>query len=555
MLTASSIREARAGMELMQTLVSAFPYGDRIEELIPAMEAWSVPDVDARASLVLGREGRYSNADGFLDPGLVFSAFHDESEPVERLAAQARRFFSHLLGAEDSENTSLDSVLVMPAIALGVLDRPLGGHRVARSVFEELTQAADEHLVEVQHLVDRTAAAGGIVFAAAERIQRGFALLKAGEEAGVSEDAHVLDAILAAYKDLAEGAFRTYGWLVADAIALHKSETLAEAADPPTLGPLEQRLAACGREAGERLAARCDSSLRNAVAHSQYRWDAECGEMHDLRTDQRWDVEELERASQAMVDAVVGAEAGYACFLAAGTVELREPEWMAEGTIPAAIELIAAIAFGLRGHEVLEAREGGGTIVLAGAGPFDKVNLTAAVVGLRASAKSVDSIQVRAAGGEFLLDVAGTSLDEFLEAKEEFKDLVCLAPGFSDWERTGEDRSRGLRTIAAMQVRLVVAGAEGAVDDPNFGPHSLLRVADRLGFVFEWVGRRKGQEDGELEPVLKHLRRGRAQVFAASQGNQQALSSVIEELEWLSQWSDQTGFSWPPENEPGSTTN
>jgi len=545
-LTAPSIRKARAGMERMQGLVSGFPYGTRIRELIPAMEAWSVPDVDARASLVLGRDGHYTDGDGFLHPGLVFAAFHDESEPAARLTAQARRFFSYLLGEEDSGDTSLDSALVMPAVALGVLDRPLGGHRVARSVFEELGQVAAEHPEEAQLLVDRTAAMGGIVFAAAERIQRGFALLRVGEEAGVSEDAHVLDAILSAYKDLAEGAFRTYGWLVVGVAALHNGDALPGDADPPTLGALEQRLAACGRGAGERLAACCDSALRNAVAHSQYRWDAERAEMHDLRTDQRWDIEELEYASTAIVDAVVGAEAGYACFLADGAVELREPAWMAEGTIPAAVELIAAITFGLRGHEVIEVSEDGGTIVLAGDGPFDKTRLTAAVIGLRATFKSADSIQVKTVEGNLLLDVAGTSLDEVLEGKDQFKDLVCLAPSFSDWERTNKDRSQGLRAILAVQVRLVVAEAEAGGDDSDFGPHTLLRLADRLGFIFKWVESRKRQEDSELDPALSHLRRARAQTFAAIQGDHQALGRVVEELQWLSEWSDRSGLQWPP---------
>ena len=551
-LTAPSIPRARAGMERMQNLISSFPYRDRIKELTPAMEAWSIPDIDARASLVLGREGRYTDADGFLDPGLVFSTFHEENEPAGRLAAQARCFFSHLFGERISEDTSLDSALVMPAVALGVLDRPLAAHRIARSVFEELGQAAAGYPEEMQRLVDRTAAAGGIVFAAAERIQRGFVLLKAGEAAGISDDAYILDAILTSYKDLAEGAFRTYGWLLAEAIALHEGKSPSEDADPSTLGPLEQRLAASGREAGERLARCCDSALRNTVAHSQHHWDAERGEVHDLRTDQRWDLGELESASTAIIDAVVGAEAGYVCFLADSAVELREPEWMAEGAIPAAVELIAAITFGLRGHEVIEVSEGGSTIVLAGAGPFDKTRLTAALVGLRATVKSASSIQVRTASNDLLLDVACASLDEVLESKDQFKDLICLAPGFSDWERTSDDRPRGLRTIIAIQIRLVVAGAESAVDDPDFGAHTLLRIADRLGFVFEWGGSRKGQEEDELDSVLSHLRRARAQAFAASRGDQQALGRVIEELQWLSEWSDRTGLDWPPKSDSGS---
>lgn len=301
-LVAETIPVAREAGADMQELLDGFPYGDRISELLGEMEAWIVPDFDARAALVLGRPGRYSDDHGFLDAGAVFGAFADQEAPFETLAECARRYFSHLIGAGPVREVGIESFLILPAVGLATLDRPLGAHRISRSIFH-----------------------------AVEQIQRGFKLLAAGEEAGLADDAAILKTIMDSYKELAETSFRTYGWLVVDLERVKKGETPSQASTPPTMGVLTAQLEASQEPAAQQLAACSDSALRNACGHAQYRWDAVAEEVHDMRTDQRWSLENLELSVESMGSAIAGADAGYTCFLASGRAELKKPEWAGNG--------------------------------------------------------------------------------------------------------------------------------------------------------------------------------------------------------------------------------
>jgi hypothetical protein len=212
MLVAETIPAARVAEADAQRLIDNVPYADRIEELTEEMRGWIVPDIDARAALVLGRPGRYSDEYGFLDVGAVFGAFAEEEQPFEALAGRARRYFSHLIGTGSVREVAIESFLVLPAIGLATLDRPLAAHRIARSTYELLEEASDAEPKQVQQLVDRTIAEGQLVFEALEQIRRGFKLLAAGQAAGVADDGAILKTVMEAYKELAETSFRTYGW-------------------------------------------------------------------------------------------------------------------------------------------------------------------------------------------------------------------------------------------------------------------------------------------------------------------------------------------------------
>ena len=156
----------------------------------------------------------------------------------------------HLIGTGPVREVAIESFLVLPAIGLAALDRPLAAHRIARSTYELLEAASDAEPEQVQQLVDRTIAEGQLVFEALEQIRRGFTLLAAGQAAGVADDGAILKTVMEAYKELAETSFRTYGWLVVDLDRIKRGEAPSQGSASPMIGSLTQQLEA-SEELGE----------------------------------------------------------------------------------------------------------------------------------------------------------------------------------------------------------------------------------------------------------------------------------------------------------------
>lgn len=545
MLVAETIPAVRVAQAEAQRLVDNIPYADRIKGLVEEMQGWVVRDVDARAALVLGRPGRYSDEYGFLDVGAVFGAFAGENQPFEALARCARRYFSHLIGTGPVREVAIESFLVLPAIGLASLDRPLAAHRIARSTYELLEAASETAPEQVQQLIDRTVAEGQLVFEALEQIKRGVRLLAAGQAAGVADDGAILKTVMDAYKELAETSFRTYGWLVVDLERIKQGEALSEGSDPPMIGSLTQQLEASKEPAARRLGACSDSALRNACGHSEYRWDAETEEVHDMRTDQRWSVAELEASVAAMGAAIAGADAGYSCFLAGGRVEMRAPQWAADGGAAGLSALIAEANFGAHGFRVVEVRDQGLTVVIEDGGKLDKMTLMSTLGGMTLFARPEDAVRVLGTSGKTLLDVEAAAFREASAAPSRFNDLAILAPYLSNARRT-EDPDRALIewvTVAANQVlRTALAqSAESGIDAA-----SMLRTADRFGYVVDFARAHSPKPDEELGHLVKRLSRCRSLGFGAARGDEAAARRLVEEFEALNEWITARGIVWPP---------
>jgi hypothetical protein len=545
-LVAETIPVAREAGAEMQELLDGFPYGDRISELLGEMEAWIVPDFDARAALVLGRPGRYSDDHGFLDAGAVFGAFADQEAPFEALAECARRYFSHLIGAGPVREVGIESFLILPAVGLATLDRPLGAHRISRSIYGLLDSAATADAKAVQRLVDRTITESELIFHAVEQIQRGFKLLAAGEEAGLADDAAILKTIMDSYKELAETSYRTYGWLVVDLEKVKNGETPSQASAPPTMGTLTAQLEASEEPAAQQLAACSDSALRNACGHAQYRWDAVAEEVHDMRTDQRWSLEDLELSVESMGAAIAGADAGYTCFLANGTAELRKPEWAGEGP-PGLSVLVAEATFSARGFRVVELQDQGRTVLIDYDDTPDMLALMSTLGGMTTLAGDDDVVKVLDRAGQALLDVEVAAFREASEAPPKFKDLAILAPFFSNAARTTEDRDRALLEWLTVMANQVMMTALEDAERGDFGAPSMLKTADRLGYVIDFARARGGAHDGEAEGLLRRLARCRSFAFGAAQGDENAATQFIEEFRTLSDWIATRGIVWPPQ--------
>lgn len=545
-LVAETIPVAREAGAEMQELLHGFPYGKRISELAEEMEAWIVPDFDARAALVLGRPGRYSDDYGFLDAGAVFGAFADQEAPFHALAECARRYFSHLIGAGPVREVGIESFLIVPAVGLATLDRPLGAHRISRSLYGLLDSAATADAEAVQRLVDRTITESELIFHAVEQIRRGFKLLAAGEEAGLADDAVILKTIMDSYKELAETSFRTYGWLVVDLEKVKNGEALSQDSTPPTMGTLTAQLEASRELVAQQLAASSDSALRNACGHAQYRWDALAEEVHDMRTDQRWSLENLELSVESMGSAIAGADAGYICFLASGRAELKKPEWAGNGP-PGLLAQVADATFSARGFRVIELQDQGRTVLISFDDTPEMFALMSTLGGMTTLAGDDDVVRVLDQTGQPLLDVEVAAFREASEAPLKFKDLAIMAPFFSNAARTTGDRDRALfESLVLLANQVSITLVEDAERD-DFGASSMLKTADRLGYVIDFARARGGAHDEETKGLMRRLARCRSFAFRAAQNAGQAGTQFMDEFRSLSDWISTREIVWPPQ--------
>jgi hypothetical protein len=547
-LTASDIREVRAAESQMQGMVDEFrELNGAMPALFEEMEGWILRDVDARISIVLGEPGVYTDEYGDVDVARVFGAFGARESPYEILAARARRYFGHLLG-EAPPDVAFESLLIFAAIAIGTLDRPLGPLRIAAGVRDLMLGALAVDPAGAQQLVDRTMSEGALVFAAGERIRRGFGLLRLAEASGEVVEEQVLATVLGAYVELAEGAYRTYGWMLLDASLLRRGEPASATDRPPSLGELGQRLGAVGEEAIGRFAAAADGDLRNAIAHAQYRWEAETAEIVDLRSGRRWDLAALEAATEVLIEAAIGADAGYGCLLASPAVDLKPPRWLLEGRDARAYRPIAEACFGALGFEVAGVEDAGATVVVSGLEGLDRARLLGPLYGLAAVVGRAEEFRVRGPDGEVLVDVSAAAFEELREAPERVRDLATLGPLVDDMVRRGASTGRVLASILPMQLSLVIAGEMDAMGEEGLSTASMLRLADRLQFVLSFNRSRIPAEERFLRDVLKRVSRARALATAAGRGVEGASAELADELLALLRWTQENGTDWPGED-------
>jgi hypothetical protein len=148
---------------------------------------------------------------------------------------------------------------------------------------------------------------------------------------------------------------------------------------------------------------------------------------------------------------VIGADAGYSCFLAGGAVELAPPQWLASGEAPQANVLLAEALFAAFGFRVIGVADLGATVTIESPGKPDKTRLLLPLGGISAVLGEVEAFRVMSGDGTPLLDVAGPTLAEAREARESVRDLAILGPLLSDAERTGHDPGEALMRILTVR--------------------------------------------------------------------------------------------------------
>jgi hypothetical protein len=539
-LVAETIPAAREAEAEMQSLLGGFPYSERIRELLAQMEEWIVPDFDARAASIVGHPGVYSDEHGSLDVEAVFGAFSGPGA-IEQLAERSRRYFAHLLEGESSADIALESLLIVPAIEIGTLDRPLRAHRIATGLFALLGSAADVAPQPVQELVEQTAAESRLVLEANEQIRRGAQLLQAGEKAGVVDQAMVVKMTMDAYKDLSETAFRTFGGLIVQ-LARIKRRAHTGASEPPTLGALETELAASEELVAHQLADGCDPALRNACAHSQYRWDEESQTVHDMRSDRRWTLEEVQEREALLSEAVAGAGAGYSCYLVGSRATLGVPQWVASEARGLS-RVISAAILRSRGIDVTDVIDQSRTVVIGDDEP-DVQGLMGGLASLSALLNHDDVIRVKRGSGEVVAEVEVSAFREWSEAEEPYKDLALFAPFLSNATRT-PDPQEALTALLAVQINQVLRDILDSSDTGQLDAAAMLRVGDRFGYVVDSARIYCPDPGPEVQRILKAAERCRSAAFAATR-DQTAGRRFLRSFEMLNEWVQERGVVWPP---------
>jgi hypothetical protein len=546
-LVAPDLRTARQAQARLQELLGDVPFGDAVSSALEALPDWSQPDPDARISLVLGHEGVYSDDFGIVDIRRVFAAFADEPQPFNALASRARGYFSHLFDPNAPGDPALESTLILPALALATLDRPLLGHQVAVQVHELLGRAWGQDPATVQGLLERTADQGQLIFAAAGRIERGFQLLGLASLHGQADDQAVLQTVMDAYLELAEGAYRTYGWLVRDLAVILAGGTPAAEGDPPMLSNLAEQLEAANEDACTLLAAASDAQLRNAKGHAQYRWDAESEVVEDLRTGRRWTPGELEQAMMAMISTVLGVDAGYVAFLASARPNLSLPEWLEQGRSAEANTLFAHMSFGGFGFEVLEVADGGATVVIERPESVDKARLMVPAAGLVGVIRGLEHLSVMDPEGERLLEVDPTSVVEALAAPESVKDIACIGPLLYDAVSSGIQPAGALNRILWVQVAaVVITGTHDLIEAGGPDAEAVALINERLSFVLEFARGRDGATNKANARLLERVKRARAAAFATTRGEAGSFDRLTQQMKQLLDSVGDRDVSWPP---------
>jgi hypothetical protein len=542
---APTLTQAKAASAALQELLTeeAIAIDDSLWD---RLREWGVYDVDSRVAIALDRPGFYTDEFGLLDPSLVFSAYQDRDDPLTALGEQARRYFSHLLPGET--RSGVEPFLVLPMVSMATLDRPLVAHRIARLLVDLLEDVQRRDPTALLELLNRTTAAGPLIFAAVARIGRALRLLVNATQAGLIDDQDILAQLMTTYEQLSESVYRTLGWLILDLSAISTSGSFDRArSQAPTLGPLSQQLRSLNSQLGEELADAIDSNLRNATSHAQYRWDAVAEKVIDLREGHEWTREEFEARIDALVSAVGGADAGYACFIAGMDQQLPVPDWLKRGEVPEALQLIATATFGAYGFKVVSVRDAGATIVIEHTDELELVRLMAPLGGQAALVSQAEAIRViDDLDGSVVLEASAQSLQEAGGTEESVRDLALFGPFYEAALATGMEPALALRRMVAIQVAVIALNALQEFDQGGLTPEWFARLNRRVAFVHSFVRKRADRSDREMRALVDRLERARKTTFLARNGNGRAIGQLPGLLQSLIAWVDKQGISWPP---------
>jgi hypothetical protein len=535
--TIEEVREAEG--RLQEAIHRSSAYADlheRVEALLGSL------DLDARIELVTGRPGPYREESGFVSPGLVFGAFAGEEGVYEQMADAATAYLHHLLPGE--LEPAAGAILILPAVSLASVDRPLLAQRCAAAMAELVNGAVALDRDAAAAVLDRNAREGPKLFAAASRVQAGMRLIRHASGLEGIEEQLILREVMNAYLEIAESAFRSYGWAVLQMQAVLAGESLGQE-EPPMLGSLLQRLRASGSELARSLGEAADVDLRNAAGHAQYRWDSETQEVEDLEKGLRWNLAELEERTEALGDSVVGVDAGYMCAALAADIEI---DASAATSDPGIREQLVEASFALAGCELTGLSPDGATVTVRASSEISLASLMRAVASLAALVEAEEAFRVLDAdSGKALLDVPAERMMAATRGPEETRDLQVVQCFAESQTRTGVPASQAGRDGFVLQAKSVAWSAVNALATGGPEEPVVVGIRTRAEVVLDFLARHP-----EIDPqVAKAGRRRLERIVACSYSLQRdepnALKELLRRLRATFIWAEQQGVVWPPD--------
>jgi hypothetical protein len=543
-VTVTSPEEVRAAESKLQTAFGSIVAP--AEELFGRLDELSEPDLNARIGLVLGRDGIYTDELGLIDPGLVFGAYAGEGALFAGLTERASAYFGHLL-PEQSISAAEGAMLILPAVTLASLDRPLLAHNCGEQMASLVKAAHAADPDRSRQVYERTTNEGPRIFAASSRVQKGVRLLALAAQVEEIDEETGLRELMSAYKELAEAAFRSQGRAVLDLHALVEGKEISTEQRPPSFGALKQRLAASTSELARAMGAAADPDLRNASAHAQYRWDAEAMEAEDTESGRRWNVDELEERMESLVGAVVGIDAGYCCGAVACSLADRSPDWLARGEAPQVTELLSTALLAANGYRPVEFADRGATITLDGVDRADLSPLGAALGGLSMIVPDAESFRILDhETRDVLLDMPGDLLRLARDADPSLRDLAIVVAFCGANQRAGQERKTAVVECIALQAKVVSVSAMEDVVESQASPESAARIRARCERVREFAledGRNCGSD---IDRTVNRLERVIGETYKLERGDRRSLIRMQAQFDALVKWADRVDPVWPP---------
>jgi hypothetical protein len=264
--------------------------------------------------------------------------------------------------------------------------------------------------------------------------------------------------------------------------------------------------------------------------------------VHDMRSDQRWTLEEVQERVALLSEVVAGAGAGYSCYLVAKRATFGPLQWVARE----ARELSRVIATAIlrsRGVDVTSVVDQGCTVVI-GDGEPDVQGLMGGLASLSALLNRDDVIRVKRSSGEVVAEIEVSAFREWSEAEESYKDLALFAPFFSN-ATNAPDPQDAFAELLVVQINQVLRGILDRSDAGHLDAAAMLQLGDRFGYVVDSARAYCPEPGSEVRRILNAAEHCRSAAFAAPR-DQAAGRRFLRSFEVLNEWVQQRGVIWPP---------
>jgi hypothetical protein len=503
---------------------------ERLETAEARVEEWGSPDPNARIARGLGLRGDFTDELGLVDLGRVTAVFATADDPFGELARLGAGYLRHLLRTPPGSVRGGAAGLVVPALMLCSLDRPLTAHRVALEMAALLGTAHAADAAAVEGAVARNVAELPRTLAAAQRIRSDVRYLELGL---ASDEDDAASRLVTTYKRLAETGFRSAAALAIDVHQIASRAPVGAPAAPPTLGELEGALVPLGR-LGELLLAASDSNLRNAEGHEQYALTQDGREIVDQRSGTRWTLKQIERLIDEIVGAVVGVDAAVGCLIIDEDVGVDLSGVLTSGLGGVFVEQLVGFLLAGHGMSLISLDSRAGKVIFDAPQPIG-TDLAAAVLFALAQVIDAPTVRLERKGSGHGVEAARELLLR-RSTSPELQDLVYLQVVHDAERRTAVEPRDALATSLWQQLTVVAAAGLDALDTAEDDSVAAAVIERRLTFVVDWSDAQTADTSAGFQRMLDVVREARDRARGAAGGDIGELARLRMRL-----WRIQTG--------------